>query len=271
MPPKISVITINYNNKEGLERTLQNVTSQTFDDFEYIVIDGGSQDGSKELLQKYSGKITHWVSERDKGIYNAMNKGIVAAKGEYLIFINSGDHFYSENSLTIGAKYLGEKEIVYSDLKVVNHASLDKFIYPSELHFSYFFESSLPHPATFIKKSAFQKYGLYDENLKIVSDWKWFMNAICRFDCSYTHIPEIISTFYFDGISSQDAYLQKINEERQLVLTSEYPRLKDDLQELMNLRLENTRLKFSQSKFEHLKKYKLVKLLDKIGLIKIYH
>ena len=112
MTPLISIITVNFNDKIGLERTLESVFSQNFRNFEYLVIDGGSNDGSKELLEKNSEKINYWVSEPDKGIYNAMNKGISVAKGEYLIFLNSGDHFKNENSLEIAQKYL-DKDITY--------------------------------------------------------------------------------------------------------------------------------------------------------------
>ena len=104
MAPLISIITVNFNDKIGLERTLESVFSQNFRNFEYLVIDGGSNDGSKDLLEKNSEKINYWVSEPDKGIYNAMNKGISFAKGEYLIFLNSGDHLKNENSLEIAQK-----------------------------------------------------------------------------------------------------------------------------------------------------------------------
>ena len=96
---KYSIITVNYNNKEGLRKTIESVISQTFRDFEYIVIDGGSSDGSAELLKEYSDKITYWVSEPDKGIYNGMNKGIAKATGDYLNFMNSGDCFYDQQVL----------------------------------------------------------------------------------------------------------------------------------------------------------------------------
>ena len=96
---KLSIITINYNNKNGLQKTIDSVISQTFKDFEWIIIDGGSTDGSKELIEKYSQHITYWVSEPDKGIYNAMNKGIKVAKGEYLFFLNSGDYLVQPNTI----------------------------------------------------------------------------------------------------------------------------------------------------------------------------
>ena len=92
--PKLSIITVNLNNKAGLQKTIESVFSQTFTDYEYLVIDGGSEDGSKELIKKYENKFVYWVSEKDKGIFNAMNKGILKASGEYLLFLNSGDYFY---------------------------------------------------------------------------------------------------------------------------------------------------------------------------------
>jgi len=96
---KFSIITVNYNNKTGLFNTIKSVINQTFSDFEFIIIDGGSDDGSIEVIKEYSDRITYWVSERDNGIYNGMNKGIVQAKGDYVNFMNSGDTFYSNNTL----------------------------------------------------------------------------------------------------------------------------------------------------------------------------
>ena len=99
--PLISVITINFNERVGLERTFESVFNQTFQDFEYIVIDGGSNDGSKELIEENTEKISYWISEPDKGIYNAMNKGISVAKGDYLLFLNSGDILYKNDVLSV--------------------------------------------------------------------------------------------------------------------------------------------------------------------------
>ena len=102
---KYSIITVNFNNKEGLRKTIESVIRQSFRDFEYIVIDGGSTDGSADILKEYDAQIDYWVSEPDKGIYNAMNKGIVQAKGEYLNFMNSGDYFYDNQVLQHVADY----------------------------------------------------------------------------------------------------------------------------------------------------------------------
>ena len=136
--PKISVITINYNNKEGLEKTIESVVNQSLQDFEYIVIDGNSTDGSQEILEKYTAKISHAVSEPDTGIYNAMNKGIKAATGEYILFLNSGDEFYATQSLEKAAEHLTGEDIIYGNLDV--HGESNSFIkeYNAPLSFHYF-------------------------------------------------------------------------------------------------------------------------------------
>lgn len=269
MPPKISVITISYNNIKGLERTMKSVTSQTFSDFEYIVIDGGSADGSKELLEKYSDKITYWVSEPDKGIYHAMNKGIDAAKGEYLIFINSGDHFFNDSSLALSVKHLSGEDIIYGNLEVVSEDQTYIKKYPPELSLFYFYYESLPHPSSFIRKNAFTQWGLYDENLNIVSDWKWFLLAVCKHEGSYKQIDVTVSTFYLDGISASVQSQEKIDGEKNLTFSEHFPRVKDDLQKLQTLLIENRKLQQAEYQFNHLKKYRLVRLLDALGLIKI--
>jgi len=117
MQPKLSIITVNLNNAEGLRKTIESVVTQTFTDFEYIIIDGGSTDGSVEIIKLYADKITYWVSEPDKGIYNGMNKGIMVAKGEYCQFLNSGDWLVNENVLK---EVFADVDIVYGDLKIPN-------------------------------------------------------------------------------------------------------------------------------------------------------
>lgn len=217
---KLSIVTINYNNKEGLKRTFQSVFTQTCKDFEYIVIDGGSNDGSKDLIAENSDEISYWVSEKDCGIYNAMNKGIKVAKGEYLLFLNSGDELHEKITILKCLPQLHKKDLIYGNIEVVKEVRTVK-IYPETLDFDYFCFDSLPHPATFIRKSVFKKTGFYDENLMIVSDWKFFLQAVCKYKCTYFHINEIISDFYYDGISSRVENKQKIKQERDKVIQDE--------------------------------------------------
>lgn len=266
---KISIITINYNNREGLGKTLESVTSQEYDDYEYIVIDGGSNDGSKELIENYSEKISYWVSEQDKGIYNAMNKGIMASNGKFLLFLNSGDILYNKEVLSRVSKHLETEDIIYGDLEFANGKNHWISYYPEKIDLLHFYKSSLPHPATFIPRTKFKDFGLYDESLKIVADWKWFMLAICKKKATYKHINVIISTFYQDGISSNPDNIKKIEREIESVFKDEFPENWEIRNEIIRLNNDIKNLKNIEHKFNHLKKYRLVKFLNSLGIIKI--
>jgi glycosyltransferase involved in cell wall biosynthesis len=255
--PKLSIITINYNNFEGLKRTVESVLSQTWKEFEYIIIDGGSNDGSAVYIESQSSKIDYWVSEPDKGIYNAMNKGIAKATGEYLLFLNSGDHFYEESVLEKGHRFLIEKDLIYFHLNFVDDTSSWICKYPEVMSFSHFIKDTLPHPATFIKSDLFVKIGLYDENLEIVSDWKFFIQALFKFNCSYLRVNTILSVYYLDGISSVVESEEIVSQERNLVLQSDFIGFVEDMNELIILKKTVTVLRAS----------KIIKVLLKLGLI----
>ncbi len=212
--------------------TVTSVKKQTWQEFEYIVIDGGSTDGSKDFLESESEFIDFWLSEKDSGIYNAMNKGISVAKGEYLLFLNSGDHFFNERILELNNIYLVEKDLICFNLQMVNNGVSKIAKAPSNLPFSHLYISSLPHPSTFIKKELFNVVGLYDENLRIVSDWKFFLLALFKFDCTYLKVEETLSTFYLDGISSIEDY----SEERNLVMKEYFNGFVRDYEDLIQSR-----------------------------------
>lgn len=262
----VSIITVAYNNKPGLEKTIKSVVNQSYQNFEFIIIDGNSNDGSKGLLEEYSDKITYWVSESDKGIYHAMNKGVMKAKGDYVIFLNSGDRFYNDNSLEKGAKHLGKADIIYSNLEFIDEHKTWIQKYSSKLSLLYFLRNSLPHPSTFIRKTAFDLVGTYDEELKIVSDWKWFFLAVVKHNVSYLYIDEIVSSFYLDGISSNKENEKKINFEKDKTLKKEFSFSLEDAEEIVALYYNS---RYFEYQFNFLKKYRLVKLLNKLGLIKI--
>lgn len=206
MDKKLSIITINLNNALGLRKTIESVISQTFSDFEYIIIDGGSTDGSIDVIKEYSDKITYWVSEPDKGIYNAMNKGILKANGEYCLFLNSGDwlvddlvtaDFYSENF---------KDDIILGNVLRVENGVITANIPRSkeELGFEHFYwGGSLPHQSSFIKRKVFNIYGLYNESLKIASDFEFFIKTLVLHNASYNYFNRNISYYDLTGISSQ--------------------------------------------------------------------
>lgn len=240
MTPHLSIITINYNNAAGLEKTIRSIISQSYKNMEYIVIDGNSSDGSKDIINQYAGSITYHVSEPDTGVYNAMNKGIKKATGQYLLFINSGDELLNAQSIELVAADIHTHDIVYGDLQLQLSATQTRIkTYPDSLVFSYFMLDSLPHPASFIQRSLFDKLGYYNESLKIVSDWGFFLTAIFKHQVSYKHIPKVFSVFHLDGISSATANNNLIaNEKRQILQTAfpMYANLYDELWEAHLLR-----------------------------------
>jgi glycosyltransferase involved in cell wall biosynthesis len=254
---KISIITVNYNNLEGLKKTVKSVKNQTYKAFEYIVIDGGSKDGSFDYLNVNSKYFNYWVSEPDKGVYHAMNKGIEKASGEYLLFLNSGDHFYNAEVLEKQHQYLNSSDIIYFDLQVIEDEKIFIKTYPDILSFSYFVEDTLPHPATFIKKQAFLKTNLYKEDFKIVSDWKFFIDAICKYNLSYKRIGKTLSTFYIGGISSNpENQIVKYNE-KEAVLTGDYALYTQDINDVVSYRKTLNNLRGSR----------IIQLLIKLGFL----
>ena len=186
---KLSIITVNLNNKDCLQKTINSVVSQTFKDFEWILIDGGSTDGSKELIEQFSSHISYWVSEPDKGIYNAMNKGILKAKGEYCLFLNSGDYFANGDVLDKVFAFDFDEDVVYGDQLWDYGDRMETFESAEKVTLRNFIGSTIPHSGvSFIKREMFEEYGLYDENYRIVSDWKWFLIAVGLGKATTRHI-----------------------------------------------------------------------------------
>ena len=164
---KISVITINYNDKVGLKKTIDSVVNQSFKDFEFIVIDGASTDGSVSVIEENKNQIAYWVSEPDSGVYNAMNKGIKAATGDFVIFMNSGDCFYSNSVLEeVSSELTTDFDIYYGDNYKVSPNSKRFKTYPDKLQFSFFYSSCINHQSTFIRRSLFEDHFYYNENYK---------------------------------------------------------------------------------------------------------
>lgn len=253
----ISIITINYNNLNGLKRTIESVVQQTWQEFEYIIIDGGSEDGSVEYLKSQTNNIDFWVSEPDLGVYNAMNKGIDKAIGEYLLFLNSGDCFISETVLKENYFKFTNYDLIYFNIEIKDKKSSRIISYPKKLNFSFFYLGTLCHQAVIIKKDLFRIVGLYDENLKLVSDWKFFIFALFKFNCSYTKVNCVLTTYYLDGISSDLVNRKKLYDERKHVLLSDFKLFIDEINELLILR----------KTVSSLRKSRKLELLVKLGLL----
>lgn len=212
---KYSIITVNYNNKEGLRKTIESVIHQTYSDFEFIVIDGGSTDGSVEVLKEYDAQIDYWVSEPDGGIYQGMNKGIKKAIGDYLNFMNSGDCFYATDILEKVSHYNSKADFIvgkdyhYNTETRQGHASIQ----PSRLTMIHFFIATLDHQSSFIKRELFND-SLYDEGHRLVSDWIFYTEKIVKEQKQVQFIPDIICRREEGGLSEQqrEKNRKEINE-----------------------------------------------------------
>ncbi len=242
--PKLSIITINLNNRAGLEQTIRSVVGQTFTDFEYIVIDGASTDGSVEVIKQYADRIDYWVSEPDKGIYNAMNKGIKVAKGEYLLFLNSGDGLYNRTTLEEVVRKINNEDIVFGN--VISGASLWKPSHQLELY--QVFKRSLPHQGSFLRRSLFDSIGYYNEKFRVISDWEFFMRAIFEFKCSYKYIDVIVAEYEKGGMSNNRAFNFK---EKRKSLEIHFP-------DLCNLFFYTLKLEKELEVYKRSRLYKLV-------------
>ena len=292
---KLSIITINYNNAAGLRRTLDSVAAQRLDgaeqagatlEVEHIIIDGNSTDESVAIIRDYEQHVLSlqcgqlgvpsisltWVSEPDAGIYNAMNKGMRIASGDYIQILNSGDILASNHVLAdcrLQIDRLGYPAFVYGNMIKKDYTTGKVVGKSGEVPYSLlqYFVSTMNHDCCWIKRALFieeamdegagECYGLYDENLKIVSDWKWFLQAIGLGKVRPVYMDVDMTIFDTSGISEQNLSLR--NEERRSVLTdvlppavlTDYDQHAFDMQQMDNLR-------------KHPWAYKLVWILERV-------
>ena len=227
---KLTIITINRNNAAGLRKTMQSIVSQTCSDFEYLVVDGASTDESVEVIKGYSPSLSNrmkWKSESDNGIYNAMNKGIDLASGEYIQFLNSGDCLASNVVVERLYKALeenGSPSILYGNmLKDMPDGRIvkDLCFAGQDITMLGFYTGTLNHSPALIRRDLFDKYGLYDESLKIVSDWKWYLKSIILGDEKPVYTDIDVTLFDMTGISETNLELR--DKEKSLELSRMIP------------------------------------------------
>lgn len=278
---KLSIVTINYNDAQGLAKTLKSVADQHIPDgfeLEHIIVDGGSTDGSVEVIRDYA-TIHHtlytirWVSEKDKGVYNAMNKGIRMATGDFIQILNAGDILASSDVLAKMFDFVKrytvhrpEAATPYTENAGIFYGNMirqraDGTIEGKSGQVPYsllnYFTSTMNHDCCWMKRSLFEEYGLYDENLKIVSDWKWFLQAIGLGHVKPVYVDIDMTIFDTTGISERNLGLR--NEERRKVLEdvlppavlADYDKHAFDMHQMDNLR-------------KHPWAYKLVWTLERI-------
>jgi glycosyltransferase involved in cell wall biosynthesis len=214
MAPNFSIITVCRNEAGNIRQTCESVCSQTFSDFEWIIIDGQSSDGTLDVLAEYSSKISCLVSEPDGGIYDAMNKGVQRATGEYLLFLNGGDCLSDEQALEVVSK-APRRDVLYGDMRCVRPSG-ETFIrsFPDTLTTGFILRHTLPHQAAFFRRSLLEKYGVYNTLFKIAADYDLFVRLLYTHKASYFHIPYVVSDFKTGGASAQSRALGKIENHR---------------------------------------------------------
>lgn len=220
---KISVITVNYNNIGGLKKTVNSVLSQTYKDVEYIVIDGGSDDGASGFLTDHDKAIAYWVSEPDNGIYSAMNKGLEAVTGDYVLFLNSGDWLVDSKTMENLAKMNFKSDFVYGDVFLETPQGLKLNKYPEHLSTLFLGTSALCHQALFIKKQVFEEHGKYREDLKIAADWEQYTRLFALGKVTFQYLNTPVAVYDLSGVSSGMEHKKLFRSERSKVLREIYP------------------------------------------------
>lgn len=200
--PLITIITVVYNNKQGIAQTIESVLAQQYQPLEYIVIDGNSNDGTKEIIEKYVGRLSTFISEPDKGIYDAMNKGLGLATGQLVGIINSGDHFEPGCLEAVATAYQTDPEagVYHGMLRVFNPQG--QFQYVIGNHSSFLSTGMIQHPTCFVQNKVYQQHGQFSLQYRSSSDYD-FMLRLQRAGVRFHFIEQIMANFYTGGISSK--------------------------------------------------------------------
>ncbi len=220
---KLSIITVNLNNVEGLRQTAKSVVEQSYNDYEFIFIDGGSTDGSVEVIKQYEKYITYWITEPDTGIYNAMNKGIAVATGEYLLFLNSGDLLYEATTLEQLLDKLDDRCCIYYGNC---HTESGCITAPENFNLREYIKGNwISHQSSFIPKILFNRYGSYDESYTIAADKKFFVLAASNKE-KFKNLRQTICQFDTKGISNNLKYSEKKKLENVRIYEELFPRFR---------------------------------------------
>jgi len=231
MSKQLSIITVNYNNADGLSKTIKSILNQSFKGFEYIIIDGGSTDNSLEIIKTHKEHITHWVNEPDKGVYNAMNKGLRSATGDYVLFLNSGDLLFNSATLEQVLKNITPNDdLIYGDVVLRNEELNTERaqVHPEILPFSYFYKQTICHQACFIKRSLFDRIFYFNEDYKISADWEFLIYAIYIEKVNFKKVDIVVSVYDMGGISSNSKYRLTTIREREKTMDKYFPLFKED-------------------------------------------
>jgi glycosyltransferase involved in cell wall biosynthesis len=218
--PKVSIITVNYNNLDGMKKTYQSIVEQTYNDWEWIVIDGGSGQNDTDFIRQHEEQISYWCSEPDKGPYNGMNKGIVKACGQYFVFMNSGDTFYDAEVLHHVYSQPRQGDVLYGDwaeITVKDETTIKEAPKVFSLHALYY--DNICHQAMFVKGNIL-KDSPYDESYTLFADWaKWLELTLAKH--TFEYVPYVICRYQLGGISN--TRMDLVQKEVKRLRTEEVP------------------------------------------------
>lgn len=219
--PAFSIITICFNEAAGIRHTCKSIVGQTHADREWIVIDGGSTDGTVDILGEFREHIDCLVSEPDQGIYDAMNKGIAKANGQYLVFMNGGDRFASPDALAWVAA-APPKDLIYGDL-IFDRPDGEVATYPDQLCSGSLLTHMVPHQATFYRRSLFERFGQYDTRFRIAADYDLYVRLLEVGKVAHHHIARPIAVFDRSGISNNPQHRRLKKQENHRIRMQYFP------------------------------------------------
>ena len=205
---KVSIITISYNSAETIEDTIKSVVSQDYPNIEYIIIDGASKDATLSIVDKYKDKIAKVVSEKDKGIYDAMNKGVQNATGDIIGILNSDDYYYDTTVISEVVRLFEQEKTdgLYADLVYVDRADSEKIIRywkSGKYTLGKFLKGWMPpHPTFFVKKEVYNHFGLYNTDLRSAADYEFMLRVIHKHKISLTYMPRVLTKMRVGGMSN---------------------------------------------------------------------
>lgn len=206
--PKISIITVCFNEEDTVEKTLLSIINQSYQNIEMVVIDGGSTDGTVDIIKKHQDKIAYFVSEPDSGLYNAMNKGIDAATGDFLYFLNANDTLFDKSTIEKIATCIDKNpdaRFIFGDVRYIKPNGdffMDMIEYDNQEKNLLFIKQNICHQAVFYDKTLFEEFGKYSEKLKIHSDTKFNIECLSVHKVKTVYVPMIIANFVWGGASS---------------------------------------------------------------------
>ena len=225
---KISVVTVCKNEAQTIERTILSVVGQTYRPVEYVLMDGQSTYGTLDVVGKYK-DFCRLYSARDSGIYDAMNRGMAAATGDYIIFINAGDYLIHQDVLVKCAAFISSArdqfDVFYGNIFYYNPVTGAGWKWkPMRRTRLTMFMECLPHPATFFSRQAFDRNGLFDTSFQIAGDFEWFVRGMEKNHIRYGHVDTLVTLFHEGGVSTKSSYQNLHEAERERIKKMHYSR-----------------------------------------------